>query len=375
MNKIALIVASVFSFHLFAADIEFGRIVDLKGEGFISFHGKTREMRKGDTIEIGAEIVIEHHGQVTFTDNADHRFHLGNASSATVFGKGIELRSGDLWFQSLNKNDTYTIKTANAIVEYNGGEAILTYDSGKGKSQLMVINGVMKLANLRQSELNLTVGEGHFSFVDNAYEEGAPRDPTPVGGKTYGELVSLFKGISPMDKHSEEIFKAHDKKENHEPAHEVSRALASAHQEKADKKVNVDAGLLEEYKSSLLDKKSIHKKTGKIDSKKAMTNKNGEVKILVEKKKVIPGKMVVHIFGQTSKPTLAFSLDEAPAQKVEAFKEATRKRAPASVLDQDVPNDAAVEKQSAPVVVSPYSKEYKQQYKESDKLIEDLKKL
>ncbi len=375
MNKIALIVASLFSFHLFAADIEFGRIVDLKGEGFISYNGKTREMRKGDTIEMGAEIVVEHHGQVTFTDNADHRFHLGNASSAAVFGKGIELRSGDLWFQSLNKNDTYTIKTANAVVEYNGGEAILTYDSGKGKSQLMVINGVMKLANLRQSELNLTVGEGHFSFVDNGYEEGAPRDPTPVGEKTYGQLVSLFNGVAPMDKHSEEIFKAHDKKENHEPAHEVSRALASVHQEKADKKVNVDAGLLEEYKSSLLDKKSNQMKTDKRDGKKAMSNKNGESKIFAEKKKATPGKMVVHIFGQTSRPTVAFSLDEAPAQKVEAFKETTRSRAPASVLDQNVPNDAVAERPLVPAVVSPYSKEYKQQYKESDKLIEDLKKL
>lgn len=355
MNKITLLLAGLFSFNLFAADVQFGRVVDLKGEGFISVNGKTRELKKGDAIEMGAEIVIEHTGQVTFTDNADHRFHLGNASSAAVSGKGLELRSGDLWFQSLNKNDAHTIKTANASVEYTGGEAILSYDSTKGKSQLMVINGMMKLANLRQSELNLTVGEGLFSFIDNAYDEGAPRDPTPVGEKTYGQLVALFSGVSPMDKHSEEIFKGH-----------ASRGVASVHEEKKeDKKVEIDSAMIEEYKNEMLEKKS-SKKTTIIKE----TNKETKSKITaVEKKKATAGKMVVQIYGQTSKPTVAFTMDAAP--------EKSKSRAPASVIDQEVPNDSAVESKSAPApgIVSPYSKEYKQQNKESDKLIEDLKKL
>lgn len=372
MNKTSLfVVAALFSVNLFAAEAHFGRVVDLKGEGFISAGGKTRELRKGDTIEMGAEIVIEHTGQVTFTDNADHRFHLGNASSAAVSGKGVELRSGDLWFQSLNKNDTYTIKTANALVEYTGGEAILTYDSSKGKSQLMVINGMMKLANLRQNELNLTVGEGHFSFVDNAYDEGAPRDPTPVGEKTYGQLVALFNGVAPMDKHSADIFKGHDKKEEKTEGAHASRAVASVHEEAAeskpakvvaaheDKKGEIDSGLIEEYKNTLLEKKT---------TKNVVTNKPAKTKIITEKKKTAGQKVIVHVYGQSSKPTVAFSMDAAP--------EKSKSRAPASVLDQEVPADAATEaKPSAPAVVSPYSKEYKQQYKESDKLIEDLKKL
>ncbi|MGZ3809052.1 MAG: hypothetical protein ACXVCE_13275, partial [Bacteriovorax sp.] len=122
MNKI-LLIAGLCSFNLFAGEPQFGRIVDLKGEGFISYNGKTRELKKGDVIEMGAEIVIEHQGQVSFTDNADHRYHLGNASSASVNATTVELRAGDLWFQSLNKNDNYKIKTANATVDYLGGEA------------------------------------------------------------------------------------------------------------------------------------------------------------------------------------------------------------------------------------------------------------
>lgn len=364
MNKLTLLLAGLFSFNLIAADIHFGRVVDLKGEGFISYNGKTREMKKGDVIEMGAELVIEHSGQVTFTDNADHRFHMGNSSSVAVSGKGIELRSGDLWFQSLNKNDTYEVKTANALVEYTGGEAILTYDTGKGKSQLMVINGVMKLANLRQKELNLAVGEGHFSFVDNGYDEGAPRDPTPVGEKTYGQLVSLFKGIAPMDKRSEDIFKGHDKKESHAEAHVASRAVASVQEENKDKKAEVDTGLIEEYKKGLLEKK-----TSKISHTKAMTNKPVKSKIVSVEKKTA-GKMIVQIYGQTSKPTVAFTMETAPA-KSGTIGEASRSRAPASVLDQDVPVDSVESKKPA----APYSNEYKQQYKESDKLIEDLKKL
>ncbi|MFA6237637.1 MAG: hypothetical protein WC635_09955 [Bacteriovorax sp.] len=339
MNKILLFAAAI-SFNLFASEpgaVQFGRIVELKGSGFISYKGKTREIKKGDVIDAGSEIVIEHHGQVTFTDNADHRFHLGNSSSARVSSNIVELRSGDLWFQSLNKNDEYKIQTANAIVNYQGGEAIVSYDSVKGKTQLMVINSMMKLGNLHSPELNLSIAEGHFSFIDNAYDEGAPRDPTPVGEKTYGALVALFNGIAPMDKNSAAIFKDHEKKEEHAKVEPV-RAIASV-PEHADK----NAKMLEEYKNSVLNK---------THAKKPVTKKVSKTKI--------PSGSLVHVYGKTSTPTVALTL-EAPRE--------TKSRAPASVLDQDVPSEAA-----SPAANNPYSKEYKNQH-ESDKLIDDLKKL
>ncbi|MBC7537235.1 MAG: hypothetical protein H7281_00320 [Bacteriovorax sp.] len=356
MNKIFLIAASL-SFSLFAAEpgvAQFGRIVDLKGSGFISFNGKTREITKGDTIEVGAEIVIEHSGQVSFTDNADHRFHLGNSSSASVTANTVELRGGDLWFQSLNKTEDYKVKTANAMVNYQGGEGILSYDSVKGKTQLMVINSMMKLSNLRSPELNLSVSEGHFSFIDNAYDEGAPRDPTPVGEKTYGQLVGLFIGVAPMDKNSVAIFKDHEKTGHTAAQPKASRAVASVDSEKEDKKIDIDPKMIEEYKNSLLHK---------TEAKKVVTNKSSTIK--VGKKKVVSEKMVFHIYGQTTAPAIASTKDMAPAMK---------SRAPASVLDQDVPNEAREATKEASVI-SPYSKDYKNKYKESDKLIDDLKKL
>lgn len=363
MNKI-LLIAGFLSFNLLASEPQFGRVVDIKGEGFISYNGKTREIRKGDSIEMGAEIVIEHHGQVSFTDNADHRFHLGNASSASVTATKVELRSGDLWFQSLNKTDTYKVSTANALVEYSGGEAIVSYDSVKGKTQLMVINGMMKLSNLRASELNLSVGEGLFSFIDNAYDEGAPRDPTPVGEKTYTQLVSIFSGVTPLDKNSVNIFKEQGKTEHTaaNKAEHATRSIASVSEEakSEDKKVEVDPKMIEEYKESMLHKTS---------TKKHVTNNTSVAK--VEKKKVAATKLIVHVYGQTSAPTHAFTTEAAPISK---------SRAPASVLDQEVPTERSVTTReevapAAPAVVSPYSKEYKKQNKESDKLIDDLKKL
>ena len=369
MNKI-LLIASVVSFNLFAAQpvTQFGRIVDLKGSGFISYKGKTHEITKGDVIEFGSEIIIEHSGQVTFTDNADHRFHLSNSSSAAVSAAGVELRGGDLWFQSLNKTDDSKIQTANATVNYQGGEALLSYDNVKGKTQLMVINSMMKLSNLRAPELNLNVAEGHFSFIDNAYEEGAPRDPTPVGEKTYGQLVSMFSGIAPMDKNSANVFKNHDKAE-HVTGHvaetakvEAGRSIASVSEEskspenKSEKKAEIDSKALEEYKNSMLHN-SI--------AKKVVTNKASKTKVV--KKMMTAETLVVHIYGQTSAPVTA---------EVKTMVPNVSSRAPASVLDQDVPVDSA--KSTAPTTpanLNPYSKDYKNQYKESDKLIEDLKKL
>ncbi|RPJ78230.1 MAG: hypothetical protein EHM20_04405 [Alphaproteobacteria bacterium] len=350
INKILLLSAFIsFNAVAGAENVKFGRVVDLKGEGFISYNGKTREIKKGDTIEIGAEIVIEHQGQVTFTDNADHRFHLGNSSSASVSGNSIELRSGDLWFQSLNKNDYYKVQTANATISYQAGEAIVSYDTIKSKTQLLVINSMMSLANLRAPELNLNVAEGHFSFIDNAYEEGAPRDPTSVGTKTYKELVSLFNGVSPMDKHSEGIFKDHEKQEH--PKAEAARAIASV-VEHGDShpasKNEVASKMIEEYKDKLLS--GAHPQ--KAVAKKSVVHK----KITHQNKAVVAEKLVVHIYGQ----------------KLAVTSSAVKQRAPASVLEQAVPMEMAP---TIAAPVTPYSKEYKNQYKESDKLIDDLQKL
>ena len=335
MNKlIAALIIIILPNIVLAAPLQFGRIVDIKGSGFISFEGQTHEIKKGEVIYVNSEIIIEHSGQVIFTDNADHKFHLGNASSAALFAGKVVLRNGDVWVQSLNKTDDYLLTSANASVNYTGGEAIFSYDSVKGKTQLMVINGLMKLSNLRSPELNLTVAEGNFSFVDPTFEEGMPRDPTPVGKKTYGQLVAMFPGVTPMDKKSADIFK------NEGEQKVIERSIASTSGPK-----NIDSektDLEKDYKNQLM----------KLFSKKAKPS--------VAKEVPKPNELIIKIYGlagsETSATTAIYDITNPVS-----------KRAPASVPETIM--DEAVPKDNLNIIpTSP-------QYKESEKLIEQLNKI
>ena len=325
MNKI-LILFLLIPTICFGSTNQFGRIVEIKGSGFISHNGKTHEIKKGEVIYVDSEIVVEHSGQVTFTDNADHRFHLGNATSVGLYTNKVELRSGDLWIQSLNKLDSYKLTSANAEVTYTGGEAIFSYDSVKGKSQLMVINGLMKLANLRAPELNLNVAEGNFSFVDLVHEEGAPRDPTPVGEKTYSKLVSLFLGVSPMDTHSVDIFKAQT----------PTKVTAHAPEKELEVSVAPQRTIASVTEPTI-------KKTSRSPHTPKLVKSTG---------------LVVKIYGNNSiLPTVTTAIYDLP---IKAVNTRTPASVPESVLDQAVPSS---DETSTP------------QYKESEKLIEILKKL
>lgn len=348
MNKIlavlALIALPVISQ---ASPATYGRIVDIKGAGFISYGGKTHEIKKGEVIYANSEIVVEHSGQVTFTDNADHRFHMGNATSVAVYPGKVELRSGDLWVQSLNKVEDSTLTSANALVNYQGGEAIFSYDSAKGKTQLMVINGLMKFSNLRAPELNLTVAEGNFSFVDLAFEEGMPRDPTPVGQKTYGELVSMFQGVTPMDKHSVEIFKDND----HGTKPVVARKIASVSTHDT-----ATSELEKEYKAEVM-KMAKPVVTAPVKTKSPVTTP-------------VANKLVVKIYGlagsETSATTAIYDIPSVDKNVV------TSKRAPASVPEVD---SATVLDQAVPKAENMNTIPTTPQYKESEKLIDQLNKL
>lgn len=193
----------------------FGKIIKIKGEGFISQNGKTKAIRVGDFIYPNSEIVVEHVGQLSFSTSDDQVYHLGKSSSMMVAPKNMVLRTGEVWFQSLNKANATKISTANADVELSGGEGILVYDSLKAKTQLVVVNGLMKINNARAPEVAISISEGNFSYVDNTYDNGIPRDPTPVGEKTYMELVGHFPGVQALDKNAIQVFAKETKVAGH----------------------------------------------------------------------------------------------------------------------------------------------------------------
>jgi hypothetical protein len=188
----------------------------------------------------------------------------------------------------------------------------------------------MKISNIHTPELNLNVAEGNFSFVDVNYEAGAPRDPTPVGEGTYKQLIGMFHGISPMDKHAAEVFTHTETKREiasvHEVAHETKHEVT--HEEKRFP-VNKD---LAEYKKNFMFKKTIaHPK---------------KVQVLNS------APLVVKIYGGKTAP----GKTEVAAKTPET--ESAHARMPASVKEEPVAEKAESAKT-----------------KEADKLIQALRNL
>jgi len=321
MNKYLVITILLLSNVTFANTIggkPIGRITEVTGAGFVSTNGSTHEARKGELIYDKTEIVVEHKGRISITDNEDHRFHLGNASSAYYENGAVVLRSGDMWIQSVDKNNSYTLKTANAAIVFDQGEAIVTYDGANGKTQLMVINGMMKFSNIRVPDLNLSVAEGNFSYVSNGYDEGAPRDPTPVGDRTYKELLSIFPGVTPMSAEGKMVANTHvaapavhheseAMTEVHttiEPKHAVARSVAAISEPKNDE------SLIEEYKNSMLEKKS----HGSVSKAKKVVYSKPHKKKEVTSSSPAPVQLQVQIYGLTKEKVSS----RMPASVVEA---------------------------------------------------------
>jgi len=299
MNKKMMILTLLLSFSVSAKELAIGRVESIKGTSFMAYDGATKEIKKGDIIYEGVEVVVDHKGQLVITDNFDHRYILGKETSVVVEHKNIKLRSGDVWVQSLNKVEKFQIETANALIVHDGGEAILTYDTSKAKTQLMVISGMMDLKNYQTKELAVSVSEGNFSYIDNYYDQGAPRNPTPVGASTFKSVLSLFEGVKPLDSKSLEHLKKDDEKHDRKIA-SVSTQDSHHTKDVIEKKgtvLEIENTALEEYKKDILEKKLTNKSEKKLIKKEKLHYSH----VNKAEDKVMSSKLVVEIFGQKKK--------------------------------------------------------------------------
>ncbi|MBT3234594.1 MAG: hypothetical protein HN353_01445 [Bdellovibrionales bacterium] len=172
-----------------------------RGVVFAIEKGNTRMIKKGDNIFPGSELITEMGGQLSYTDYFDHRYHLsGSGQIKIVKGEGPQLKRGHLWIQSYHRDQSFTVKTANGQINYTTGEAVISFDPGKGKSQAVVLKGEMQFHHLVYRHLGVTLREGEFSQVDGEdLKEGEtsyPRNPTRVGYKSFQKLLSLFDGAA-----------------------------------------------------------------------------------------------------------------------------------------------------------------------------------
>ena len=156
----------------------------------------------GDYLYDFSEVMTEEGAQVSFSDYYDHQFHLAGSGHLKIMNKIVELVRGYLWVQSYRATKIpFNIQTANSSVKYYDGEAIISFDSLVGKSQIMVLKGDFRIGNIlhKVRHFDVVVADGEFSSVDNEFNGGNPRGTTPVGYKSFQKVLSLFTGIKPLD--------------------------------------------------------------------------------------------------------------------------------------------------------------------------------
>ncbi len=205
----------------------------VKGNAFIHHLGKTKKVKVGDQIHNFSEIFTEVGSQVTFSDYYDHQYHLSGSGHVKLNGKTLELKGGYLWLQSYNREESFTVETANAHINYMYGESVISFDAYSGKSQLMTISGTWDFSNKFEKYRTALLQDGQFSFISKDYENGSPRQPTPIGQASYKKVVSLFGGVKSLDQQASRDFQIHAAKPKEEertalpPMVRGSRGIAS----------------------------------------------------------------------------------------------------------------------------------------------------
>lgn len=223
------LLALLLSFSSFAKTI--GRVTEVKGSAFLmKKDGSTVSLKVGDEVNDFSEILTDDTSRLSYVDYFEHVVHLGGGSQVTIMNKLIELKNGKVWVQSSNDLNGFSIQTSNAVSSYADGEFIVTYDSVKLSTQLMVISGEVKFANILEDHLAYEVTSGNFTFIDQNYEKGFPRSPTLIGYDSYNSLVSMFNGVKPTNGSLKSVL-AKDKL-NKEIGSSVKRNIASVKPEK-----------------------------------------------------------------------------------------------------------------------------------------------
>lgn len=197
-TKISLASLFLFSMMVHAATTAPAVIVSqVQGNVFSMTNGKTKVLSVGDRISDFSDVVTEEGSQVTLTDYHDHKFHLAGSGHLRFERNQVSVERGYVWLQSFNQRDEFYVKTANSKIAYTLGEAVISFDSFSGKTQVMSVRGDFTLNNSLETHLKVTVADGQFSFVSNDYNQGIPRTPMSIGEGSFKKVTGLFNGVQP----------------------------------------------------------------------------------------------------------------------------------------------------------------------------------
>lgn len=199
------------------------QVTELKGNVFIvSETGATKALKLNDHVDDKAELLVGEDGAITLNNYFNVTYHLTNSSHMKVYEKSVQLKKGKAWIQSSTARHHLMLTTANAHVEFKKGEFIATFDQNSAKTQVLVVNGDVELANVLDRNMRHALTAGTFSVIDPEVEEGHPRAPTKVGLSSLNQALAEFKALP-------ESLKKDSPKE-------VSRAIASVEEGPSMKK-------------------------------------------------------------------------------------------------------------------------------------------
>lgn len=175
-------------------------VQSVEGRVFAMLGEDVWEIQPKEVLPDFVEIVTEEGSQVELYDFNDNKIILSGSSHLAVLNKIFELKRGYVWVQAFNKESVASIQTPNANTSLTMGGVIVSFDGASGKSQSLVVSGEAEFSNLLESRLLVNLQPGQFSFVDNEYEKGIPRRPTPVGFASFKKVFRLFNDVRPMER-------------------------------------------------------------------------------------------------------------------------------------------------------------------------------
>lgn len=174
-------------------------VTDVRGNVFIVRGDKTHAVKVGTQIQDLDEIMTETSGLISFSDYYGHHYFLSGSGHIKIYNRMLEVKSGYVWLKNPKDQFEYSAQTANSVINYSGGEGVLSFDPYAGKTQFLNIQGEFEFGNILQKDIKTPVREGHFTYIDNKMGSGVPRRPTPIGYESYKKIVSLFQGLNPND--------------------------------------------------------------------------------------------------------------------------------------------------------------------------------
>lgn len=230
MKYLLIAISVIFASSSLAEDRPVATVVEIKGHAFAFKGNKSQPLRYGDRITEFAEVMVEDGSRISIRNTRDHVFHLNGGGFVKLFKDSIELKNGQVMVVSEKNNFKGTVTTGNAMAQYGEGHLIVSFDQTDGKSQLLVMEGVVEFSNALEPDLKTRVQPFQFSFVTPDYENNLPRTPTKIGERSLRQIKQEFGFI--QSKYLDSLMNEPTKKETKQPA----RSIASVIEEYAGKK-------------------------------------------------------------------------------------------------------------------------------------------